>query len=337
MGVSYARPREALIRRRFQSALLGTGAVLGTSLVACVTESDGRHEWTKAFADVSANERTCVARVDGKVQCWGVGIGNLVPFTTQKGDGDFVRVGHASECVYALTDAHELKSVASNTRCQAPPVGKQRDFSVGDTTCSIADDDTMRCWSSRSGSKVCVPGRDGTQRCFHVEGIGPVEPFPDEHFRRVAAGGRHSCAIRSDFKLRCWGPVNAGVPPEGQWVDVAVGNGFGCAIDTAGAAACWSAAPMPEIVPPPGVRFSRIAARNERVCAVEEGGGAVRCWGKPFRWNAWTFEPPSGAFVDVSVGTNHACARKANGDAACWGVNQQGQVTGKAPSRFFRN
>jgi hypothetical protein len=193
----------------------------------------------------------------------------------------------------------------------------------------------MRCWRTISAGEICLPQKNGETKCTPFKHSKPSEPFPDGHFKRVAVGGSQSCAIRSDGTIRCW--PGADESPSGEnFVDIAVGDGFGCALDGSGKASCWTTTAMSPIAPPTGVRFSRIAANGARVCGVEKGG-AVRCWGEPFRWRTYTYAPPTGEFVDVSVGTSHACARKANGDTECWGTNQQGQVTGSPPSRLFRN
>lgn len=318
--------------------VLGLVAIC-VQLVACApSEADGR-ALKQDLVDVSAADRqTCAVNLEGTIECWGEGSTSRSPRSIRPGAGRFVRVGVYGECIYALTDTRELKLVSPSARCQAPPAGPQLDVAVGDVTCSIAEDTTLRCWNSVSTFSLCVPGTDGQSKCSPRTYPPPAEPFPGERFRSVAVGG-HACAIRTDGAIRC--RRGARTPPEplpaGDWVELAIGTEFLCALDRSGAVSCWEgSANSTAFAPPVGVRFARIAANQRRVCGVDVDG-AVYCWGEPFRWYSWTYAPPSGIFVDVTVGDGHACARKASGDTACWGLNREGQVTGTPISRAYRN
>src|SRR5262245_901851 len=57
----------------------------------------------------------------------------------------------------------------------------------------------------------------------------------------VSAGVVHSCAIKTDGKLACWGGNYFGqaTPPTGTYTAVSAGGYHGCAIKTDGSLACW--------------------------------------------------------------------------------------------------
>lgn len=51
--------------------------------------------------------------------------------------------------------------------------------------------------------------------------------------------------------------------------------------------------------------------------------GTIECAGLKDKLS----RPPSGRFVQMDVGHDHACAVRADGSVACWGNNLFGQAT----------
>jgi hypothetical protein len=66
---------------------------------------------------------------------------------------------------------------------------------------------------------------------------------PAGSFTAVTAGEEHSCALRMDKTLVCWGRSKGGqaTPPAGSFTALAVGTGseYACSIKTDLAAQCW--------------------------------------------------------------------------------------------------
>ncbi len=94
-----------------------------------------------------------------------------------------------------------------------------------------------------------------------------------------------------------------------------------CAVTSDARAACWGylATPAPALA---GV--TRVSPSNGGACAVTSG--SVTCFGP-----TTTDEPPVlNDAVDVTVGLEHACALRSNGQVACWGNNRYGQFSGTA-------
>ncbi|MCP4870688.1 MAG: hypothetical protein GY898_18460 [Proteobacteria bacterium] len=51
---------------------------------------------------------------------------------------------------------------------------------------------------------------------------------------------RHTCGVRSDGAIECWGREDAGTfPTDGGWVEDSVGERHTCAIAESGEAVCW--------------------------------------------------------------------------------------------------
>ena len=64
---------------------------------------------------------------------------------------------------------------------------------------------------------------------------------PDGQFIAIAAGAVHSCGIRTDNTVACWGPNWWGeaTPPDGQFTAIATGVGHACGIHTNRLVTCW--------------------------------------------------------------------------------------------------
>ena len=106
--------------------------------------------------------------------------------------------------------------------------------------------------------------------------VGAVaQQSPDsDGFDVVAAGGFHSCGLRTDGSVTCWG--------DNQYSQTEV---------------------------PPGVFTALSAGGHRHSCAVRTNG-SVACWG----WNRYgqTYAP-SGAFTEVAAGYLHSCGLRTDG------------------------
>jgi alpha-tubulin suppressor-like RCC1 family protein len=102
---------------------------------------------------------------------------------------------------------------------------------------------------------------------------------PTGSFVEVTAGGFHSCAIRSDGTLACWGDDFDGrnTPPEGTFLHVAADFDDSCAIRTDGTLVCWGASYYGQDPVPEGLRFTQITAGLIEFCALDQSGREW-CW-----------------------------------------------------------
>src|SRR5580765_5197171 len=98
---------------------------------------------------------------------------------------------------------------------------------------------------------------------------------------RVSAGGAHTCAVKANGDVDCWGL-----------------NDDGQAADQTGP-------------------YVQVSAGFLHTCAVKANGD-VDCWGDNGFGQA---TDQTGPYVQVSAGGSHTCAVKANGDVDCWGNN----------------
>ena len=151
-------------------------------------------------------------------------------------------------------------------------------------------------------------------------------------YRDISSGRLHTCAIRSDGAIECWGSdTNEGtingephvvrtgrtIAPAGSYRAVAAGQDHTCAIRTNGAIECWGSNAHGQTANIPTGRFSAISTDNIHTCALREDG-AIRCWGanQEGQSNALT-----GRFTAVSAGFWHSCGLRESGAIECWGAN----------------
>ncbi len=126
------------------------------------------------------------------------------------------------------------------------PAGAFDDISSSEfTTCAIGRDGKAKCWGL--GEADDDPNGD---QCFAENNAGQAEP-PADTFRAVVVGSFHTCAVRTDGSLACWGAgevdtcvdmsVDCGqsIPPEGTFEQVSVGLFHSCAMRADRTVACW--------------------------------------------------------------------------------------------------
>lgn len=222
------------------------------------------------FVQVVAGEHhSCALRANGTVACWGI------TKTNPGGTGDY---GQAIE-PSAETSLHQLAA------------GRYH-------TCALRADGTVHCWGAGE-SREASCGADA--RCGQSE----APTGETDRFVQITAGEWHSCGLRADGHVTCWGA--------GQ-TDPNVNPDYGQAL------------------PPAAMKFSFIAAGSYHTCGIELDGGAV-CWGAgdfDGELLAYHFRqsfPISGTYLMVTGGLLHTCALTDQFQAVCWGSNTMGQAT----------
>ena len=165
---------------------------------------------------------------------------------------------------------------------------------------------------STGGGHTCAIRTDGTIECWGANYEGQATP-PEGTFVAVSLGTVHTCAIRTDGKLACWGRNLDGLatPPEGTFVAVSAGSWHTCAIKTDGTLQCWGSNDYGEATAPSGT-YSAVSGGQTRTCAIQTDGTAS-CWG--FEDPDWV-NPPSGTYV--AVNTFDQCAIETDGSLTCW-------------------
>ncbi|KAG1697351.1 hypothetical protein DVH05_016633 [Phytophthora capsici] len=158
---------------------------------------------------------------------------------------------------------------------------------------------------------------DETIECW---GVGAPVTQPEGLFEQVSSGDFHSCGIMKDQTVHCWGTAAGGISnaPSGKFVQVSCGKDFSCAIATDGTVKCWGENGHGQLNVDPTTRFRQISASpGDFACGVTEDN-SLSCWGDNHRNQA---NPPTdGKFILVSTSRLAACALKIDKTAICWGM-----------------
>lgn len=160
---------------------------------------------------------------------------------------------------------------------------------------------------------------EGTRRRYGANApTGVANACVPECVTQLALGQFHSCALRKDGSLRCWGDAR-----DGQ-----LGNGKSATQSYA----------TPVEVDPRVQPAAWVSAGEDHTCAVKSPEGTVWCWGanQGLQLGVWGAKEPGPVEVTlatpqkepavaVAAGLFHSCALGSWG-ARCWGVCKSGQL-----------
>ena len=157
------------------------------------------------------------------------------------------------------------------------------------------------------------------------------EPASARVFVSISAGYAHTCGVRENGEVVCWGYDNHGVatPPAGKFASVSAGSRHTCGVRENGEAVCWGENHDGKATPPGG-KFASVSVgadtRFVYTCGVRENGEVV-CWGYDTVYMERGLPtPPAGEFASVSVGKSHICGLREGGEAVCWGDDKYGEA-----------
>ncbi len=170
---------------------------------------------------------------------------------------------------------------------------------------------------------TCGVRIDGTVSCWGSDAYGKATP-PEGEFASVSAAEHHTCGVRTDGTVFCWGSDAYGkaTPPEGEFVSVSAAEHHTCGVKTDGTVACWGANRYGRATGPEG-EFGSVSAGDSHNCGVRTDG-TVFCWGSDAHGKA---TPPEGEFASVSAGGAHTCGVRTDGSVECWGWDGSGRAT----------
>ena len=289
---------------------------------------------SSVFLLSDGGNHTCASRGDGVLHCWG--------------DNSQGQLGDGTTTEQHLNPVPVLSAVTGVSAGQ-------------DHTCAIIEDEggSLLCWGWNDGGQL----GDGTT-------TGKLVPTPvsslASNIIAVSAGERHTCAIRGNGELLCWGDNSQGqlgdgtvtdrpVPtpvsvPASDIVAVSTGPWHTCAIRENGELLCWghnsygqlgtgtaTYYPNPIPTPVPGLTsgVTAVSAGVSHACAIKEdrellcwGGNSAGALGDGTTTDRFVPTPVSGlasGVAAVSTGA-HTCAIKEDNGLLCWGNNYFGQL-----------
>lgn len=253
---------------------------------------------------------TCAVRANGTAWCWGDASQGAL------GNGQTGAGAYRSKAVQVKRGSGGLTGVVHVA-------------AGGGHACALRSNGSVYCWGSAAYGQV----GDGTLG----EGMGHVRTtavrvrrgsgFLDR-VTAIAAGGKHTCALRNDGSVWCWGDASYG-----QLGDGSVGDGH---LRTKATRVRRGSGYL--------TRASGIAAGAQHTCARRTDGTAW-CWGygrvgqlgdgttgspttqvrtKPVR--VLRGSSVLSGVTGIGAGAYHTCARRGNGSAWCWGNDSLGQL-----------
>ncbi|MBX3711666.1 MAG: hypothetical protein KF800_06875 [Lysobacter sp.] len=284
----------------------------------------------------------CALNERGTVVCRGSKYLELAADAFRLGRGA-IAAGAAHAC---SLDANGLVACwGDDTHGQrSAPAIRARNIALdADHGCALAGDGRLHCWgddthggSTPPASAVrafdvgqfngCAVGADGTgatTTCWGWNENGQGTPPPAGEFVSVATALNHSCGLRDDGTVTCWGYGVDGqtAAPAGEFLAVNVGERHSCALAVEGELHCWGLGTEGQASAPQGA-FRRFAAGSFHNCGIRMDG-MLACWGRNRDGQA---SPPTGRYVAVSAGFAHSCAIRDDGARLCWGSNAAGQA-----------
>ena len=159
-------------------------------------------------------------------------------------------------------------------------------------------------------------------------------PNPPGRYDAISAGKHHTCAIRHDQTLDCWGDDARGQatpPTTGQFRMVSAGGNHSCGITVEQGLVCWGDQEVTKRVPTG--TFLAVSAGEEHACAITtlntEGRNDVICWGVPYAGGRTNNGSRDQIWKEISAGYEHNCTvGTSNGRFECWGSQEHDQTYG---------
>ncbi len=226
-----------------------------------------------------------------------------------------------------------------------------------DYTCGITQDDDLYCWGRSFW------GQTGTSQSETNDGVHvPTQVVQGGKWKDIATGTEHTCGIKTDGTLWCWGTNYSGQLGVGEqgdlksrpikvatdiadWVSVDVDYQQSCAIRSTGAMYCFGRLYNEEFnfdqfkkEPVPvfeGTTWKAIALGQEYRCGVQSDDG-LYCWGKNndgqlgFGQRNANYKKMqrigSDTWKQVAAGELHTCGVTLSGELYCWGYQQGGRL-----------
>ncbi len=315
---------------------LGTEAIAERSFTPVAVQMPSDLSFTEIAA---GGNHSCALTFSGDVWCWGSnssGQLGTAPSTTRSASPvkvtrpagvKFVSLSLGGEHSCALAEGSQAAFCWGNSDggrlgigSSAGPVpnpakvgGEFADYkfialSAGlEHSCGLVVGGTPYCWGSNAKKQIAP---SGTTFVSPVDVDGDANPF---EYVSVAAGNDHTCIVRKEGQIRCWG-----------------GNAYG---QLGNGSTSPEQAAMQDVATT--TRFARVVAGRGFTCGLTETGLA-HCWGangflQLGRDSGDTTRPAtvnsSATFRTISAGETHVCAMTPTPDRAfCWGQSNSGQL-----------
>ncbi len=150
-------------------------------------------------------------------------------------------------------------------------------------------------------------------------------------FTQISAGGDHTCGLRSDGSVACWGSDEYGqlrAPEDEHFTAIAAGGVYTCGLRADGTAVCWGhfsgvSEEVARMLSSDGHYSPPFPPEDESFTAIEAGGGVTcgfRVEGGVVCWNIQGEFSPFGTevVVEIDPGGYSVCGLRPDGSALCY-------------------
>ena len=261
---------------------------------------------------------------------------------------------HDGRTEFAFTPAEQIERIYPNVRYFPPDARVGRWLKSSEITFTPGPDDGGNEMNDgtdlQGGDELDTPTQPPPEPPTTTDGSDEDEleepPTIADGFTTVSAAHLHTCGLRANGAIECWGSdANEGtsngepyvvrtgrtIAPAGSYSAVAAGLDHTCAIRANGTIACWGDDAHGQTSNIPAGRFTAISTDNLHTCALREDG-AIRCWGANHEGQS---DAPAGRFTAVSAGFWHSCGLRESGAIECWGYDYYGEIS-DIPTGTFR-
>lgn len=292
-----------------------------------------------SYRDVSCGkDHVCAIDYWNQLYCWGSNFNGQLGGTTPTGAGKI----------------EKIPTKVNNSNWFHVSAGEAH-------TCAIDDGNNLYCWGYNYFGQI------GNNE----NGEGAQEPMPvlvSASYNNVSAGRNHTCALKSDNKLYCWGwnlngqlgsnnndnydtPLN--IQSTSNWNNISAGDLHTCGIDSNSKLFCWgentkgqlgdSTNTLRNVPVQVGTdMWIEISAGEEHTCGIKTNN-YLFCWGGNSDGQLGDNQTNADRNIpyqiynvakSVTAGSKHTCSISTTGNLTCWGKNNFGQLgTGDTESK----
>jgi hypothetical protein len=297
----------------------------------------------------------CVIQADNTVICWGTNSnGQAMPPS-----GTFLQVSVGGQHSCAIRTDKTVACWGLDEEGQSTPSSDNfLQVSAGLWhSCGVRTNNTLACWGSNN---PYWSDKDPYREIKEVKTLGQSDP-PSGTFLQVSAGGRHTCGVRTDHTVACWGSHLAdalnvptevkdpgsgsqSIPPDGEFSQVNANVESSCGIRPDQTVECWGG--FGKIQPPIDTFYLQMPGGWGR-CGLETDHTVVCFGGQDLPMSERLRVPnstcrcpipgmirgcacttsPNHTFSQLwESGQTHACGVRSNHTVACWGYGPAGQT-----------
>ena len=195
------------------------------------------------------------------------------------------------------------------------------DINTIEKTLSVPNPNNQGFTSISAGdSHSCAIRNDGFVSCWGSNFNDQASP-PNQIFTNISSGPDHNCGVGLDNFVNCWGEASdyQAMPQFQLFTQTTVGGDYSCGILQDQSLACWGSGYSP-VQDLPEEPFIYIDAGRNHTCGLNNEHKAL-CWDK----NNQLMDVPQGAFLTLSVGNGFSCGVRLNThEVVCWGSSFHG-------------